>query len=115
ILWQLAKEAHVFSQGYRPGGLAVLGFSPEALAARSPGIVAVSLTAYGTQGPWAERRGFDSLVQTAMGFNDAEGQAAGDGKPRALPMQILDQASGFLMAFGAAAALWRQQREGGSW
>src|SRR5690606_4976975 len=65
--------------------------------------------------PWAERRGFDSLVQTAMGFNDAEGQAAGDGKPRALPMQILDQASGFLMAFGAAAALWRQQREGGSW
>ncbi|WP_220814331.1 CoA transferase [Pseudomonas paralcaligenes] len=115
ILWRLAKEAHVFSQGYRPGGLAALGFSPEALAARSPGIVAVSLTAYGTQGPWAQRRGFDSLVQTAMGFNYAEGQAAGDGKPRALPMQILDQASGFLMAFGAAAALWRQQREGGSW
>lgn len=114
-LWRLVEDAHVFSQGYRPGGLAALGFSPEALAARRPGIVAMSLTAYGPQGPWADRRGFDSLVQTAMGFNHAEGEAAGDGKPRALPMQILDQASGFLMAFGAAAALWRQQREGGSW
>lgn len=114
-LWRLVSNAHVFSQGYRPGGMAELGFSPTALAERRPGIVAVSLTAYGTQGPWAERRGFDSLIQTAMGFNHAEGEAAGDGKPRALPMQILDQASGFLMAFGAAAALWRQQHEGGSW
>ena len=114
-LWDLIDQAHVFSQGYRPGGLAARGFSPEALAARRPGIVYVSLTAYGTQGPWAQRRGFDSLVQTAMGFNHAEGIAAGASQPRPLPMQILDQASGFLMAFGAAAALWRQQQEGGSW
>jgi len=111
----LVDGAHVFVQGYRPGGLAARGFSPAALAARRPGIVCVSLTAYGTQGPWAARRGFDSLVQTAMGFNHAEGEAAGDGQPRALPMQILDEATGFLIAFGAAAALARQQREGGSW
>ncbi|CAM3540270.1 CoA transferase [Paracidovorax anthurii] len=114
-LWQAAEGAHVFSQGYRPGGLGALGFSPQALAGRRPGIVCVSLTAYGTQGPWAGRRGFDSLVQTAMGFNHAEGEADGSGRPRALPMQILDQASGWLMAFGAAAALRRQQQEGGSW
>jgi crotonobetainyl-CoA:carnitine CoA-transferase CaiB-like acyl-CoA transferase len=114
-LWQLIDGAHVFSQGYRPGGLAALGYSPEAMAERRPGIVCVSLTAYGTQGPWAGRRGFDSLVQTAMGFNHAEGEAAGDGKPRALPMQLLDQATGYLMAFGAAAALCRQQQEGGNW
>jgi crotonobetainyl-CoA:carnitine CoA-transferase CaiB-like acyl-CoA transferase len=114
-LWPLVDDAQVFSQGYRPGGLAALGFTPEALAARRPGIVVVSLNAWGQTGPWADRRGFDSLVQTAMGFNHAEGEAAGDGRPRPLPMQILDQASGFLMAFGAAAALWRQQTEGGSW
>lgn len=114
-LVRLLGDAHVFVQGYRPGGLSALGFGPEALAAQRPGIVCVSLTAYGTQGPWAGRRGFDSLVQTAMGFNHAEGQAAGDGAPRALPMQILDQATGYLIALGAAAALWRQQREGGSW
>lgn len=114
-LWRLVESADVFSQAYRPGALAALGVSAEALAARRPGIVVVSLTAYGTQGPWARWRGFDSLVQTAMGFNHAEGEAAGDGVPRPLPMQILDQASGFLMAFGAAAALWRQWHEGGSW
>jgi crotonobetainyl-CoA:carnitine CoA-transferase CaiB-like acyl-CoA transferase len=77
--------------------------------------VYVSLSAYGTEGPWAGRRGFDSLVQTAMGFNDAEGRAAGEARPRPLPMQILDQATGYLIAFGAAAALRRQQLEGGSW
>jgi hypothetical protein len=50
-----------------------------------------------------------------MGFNDAEGRAAGEGKPRPLPMQILDEATGYLIAMGAAAALRRQQSEGGSW
>jgi hypothetical protein len=75
----------------------------------------VSLSAYGASGPWSGRRGFDSLVQTASGFNVAEAQAFGGGPPRALPMQILDHASGHLMALAACAGLWRQQREGGSW
>ncbi|MFM9925092.1 CoA transferase [Variovorax sp. H27-G14] len=114
-LQKLAADAHVFVQGYRPGGVASLGFGPAELARLRPGIVCVSLTAYGTQCPWAGRRGFDSLVQTAMGFNHAESEAAGDGKPRPLPMQILDEATGYLIAFGAAAALRRQQQEGGSW
>lgn len=112
---QVLADAHVWVQGYRPGGLQALGFGPQELAAQRPGIVCVSLSAYGTQGPWAARRGFDSLVQTAMGFNHAEGEAAGTSGPRALPMQILDEATGYLIAFGAAAALRRQQIEGGSW
>ena len=112
---RLLADAHVFIQGYRPGGLQALGYGPVELARQRPGIVCVSLSAYGNSGPWAERRGFDSLLQTAMGFNHAEGEAAGDGKPRPMPMQILDEATGFLMAFAACAALRRQQREGGSW
>jgi crotonobetainyl-CoA:carnitine CoA-transferase CaiB-like acyl-CoA transferase len=111
----LLSQAHVFLQGYRPGGLQSLGFGPGEVAARRPGAVYVSLSAYGARGPWAGRRGFDSLVQTAMGFNQAEAQMLGDPKPRPLPMQILDEASGYLIAAGAAAALHRQQREGGSW
>jgi CoA-transferase family III len=109
------SEAHVFMQGYRPGSLAALGYSAEAVAKMRPGIVMVSLSAYGDTGPWANRRGFDSLVQTACGLNHQEALACGGSKPQALPMQILDMASGFLMAFGAQAALLRQQREGGSW
>jgi crotonobetainyl-CoA:carnitine CoA-transferase CaiB-like acyl-CoA transferase len=111
----LLKQVHVFIQGYRPGALQSLGFGPAEVIARRPGAVYVSLSAYGTRGPWAARRGFDSLVQTAMGFNHAEAEAMGDAKPRPLPMQILDEASGYLIAMGAAAALHRQQREGGSW
>ncbi len=114
-LAELARGADVFVQGYRPGGLAQLGFGPAALAAMRPGIVAATLTAYGDEGPWASRRGFDSLVQTASGFNVDEAEAAGDRMPRPLPCQALDHASGALMAFGIIAALHRRAAEGGSW
>ena len=95
--------------------LAALGFAPEDAAKINPGIVYVTLSAYGHAGPWAGRRGFDSLVQTATGFNHAEGQAAGLDGPKELPAQMLDHATGYLMAFGAMMAKARQSREGGSW
>ena len=107
--------AHVMLQGYRPGSVAALGFGPDAVAALRPGIVYGSLSAYGRSGPWAARRGFDSLVQTATGLNDAEGRAAGSAQPQALPMQVLDMATAFLLAFGIETALLRQRTEGGSW
>lgn len=114
-LRELLSEADIFSQGYRPQALANLGFSPDEAARISPGIIFVSLSAYGHVGPWASRRGFDSLVQTSTGFNHAEGMAAGVDGPKELPAQILDHATGYLMAFGAMMAKARQSREGGSW
>ena len=114
-LRQLATEANVFVQGYRPGSLSQRGFSPKELVQLRPGIVCVSLSAYGHEGPWAARRGFDSLVQTATGLNKAEAEAFGRSEPKPLPVQILDYAAGFLMAFGTQAALIRQTVEGGSW
>jgi crotonobetainyl-CoA:carnitine CoA-transferase CaiB-like acyl-CoA transferase len=111
----LLAQADIFSQGYRPHALASLGFSPQEAAQINPGIVYVTLSAYGHAGPWAQRRGFDSLVQTATGFNHAEGQAAGIDGPKELPAQMLDHATGYLMAFGAMMARARQSREGGSW
>jgi crotonobetainyl-CoA:carnitine CoA-transferase CaiB-like acyl-CoA transferase len=114
-LVELLRGADVFVQGYRPGGVAGLGFEPEEAARIRPGIVYVSLSAYGHEGPWRGRRGFDSLVQTASGFNHAEAQAAGSDKPHPLPMQVLDHATGYFMAFGAITALARRIREGGSW
>src|SRR3984885_5538570 len=111
----LLAQADIFSQGYRPQALGSLGFSPQQAAQINPGIVYVTLSAYGHSGPWAERRGFDSLVQTATGFNHAEGQAAGIDGPKELPAQMLDHATGYLMAFGAMMAMLRQSIEGGSW
>jgi len=114
-LRELLAEADIFSQGYRPQAIAAQGFSPEEAAQISPGIVYVTLSAYGHAGPWGERRGFDSLVQTSTGFNHAEGAAAGVEGPKELPAQMLDHATGYLMAFGAMMAKARQAREGGSW
>lgn len=111
----LLRDADIVVQGYRPGGVAALGFGPEEAARLNPGIVYVSLCAYSHDGPWAGRRGFDSLVQTASGFNDAEAKAAGIDGPKPLPAQILDHASGYLLAYGAMTALLRQRAEGGSW
>ena len=115
VLENLVRDADIFLQGFRPGALAARGFSPEDVAALRPGIVYVSLSAYGEAGPWAPRRGFNSLVQTATGFNAAEGRAAGVEGPKELPCQALDHASGYLLAFGAIMARIRQAQEGGSW
>lgn len=114
-LRSLVGEADVFLQSYRPGALDALGFDARTLSALRPGIVVASLSAYGSQGPWSQRRGFDSLVQTATGFNQAEGEAAGRAQPQPLPAQILDHASGYLLAFGIQAALMRRALQGGSW
>ena len=111
----LIREADVVVQGYRPGGLQALGYGPAEVAGMRPGIVYVSLSAYSHEGPWAGRRGFDSLVQTASGFNAAEGEAASIDGPKPLPAQVLDHATGYLIAFAAMTALLRRSHDGGSW
>ncbi|PXW24227.1 CoA transferase [Paraburkholderia caballeronis] len=121
-LRSLARDADVFLQAYRPGALASRGFAPEQLARLRPGIVCVSVCAYGHRGPWAGRRGFDSLVQSASGIVWNESSAASPardgrpfGAPRHLPCQALDHGTGYLAAFGAMVALARRAQEGGSW
>ena len=113
----LVREADVFSQGYRPGTLGSRGFSPEALAQLRPGIVAVSLCAFSHVGPWAARRGFDTVVQTVSGITHRQGElfpGAAPG-PQFYPVSAIDFLTGYLMAFGAMVALARRTREGGSW
>jgi hypothetical protein len=114
-LRRLVEGCDVVVQSYRPGALAAHGFAPADLAALRPGIVVATLSAYGETGPWGGRRGFDSLVQTATGFNTAEAEADGTAGPKPLPCQALDHASGQFLALGAMAALRRRATEGGSW
>ncbi|GAA3833620.1 hypothetical protein GCM10022226_63720 [Sphaerisporangium flaviroseum] len=109
---RLVAGADVVVQSYRPGALAALGFGPPELAAIRPGIVCVDISAYGSRGPWAERRGFDSLVQMVCGIAHEGG---GGERPVPLPAQVLDHATGWLAALGVIAGLLRREAEGGSW
>jgi crotonobetainyl-CoA:carnitine CoA-transferase CaiB-like acyl-CoA transferase len=113
----LVRKADVFSQGYRPGTLASRGFSPEELAAIRPGLVYVSLSAFSHTGPWASRRGFDTVVQTVSGITMRQAECI-PGKspgPQFYPVSAIDYCTGYLMAFGAMVALARRAQEGGSW
>jgi crotonobetainyl-CoA:carnitine CoA-transferase CaiB-like acyl-CoA transferase len=101
----LVRDSDVLVHGYRPGALEGLGFGDETLRALRPGLVEVSLDAYGWTGPWRGRRGFDSLVQMSTGIAHTGMQRFGSPRPHPLPVQALDHATGYLMAFAALQAL----------
>ena len=117
ILRGLVSQTDVFSQGYRPGTLGGRGLSPEELAELRPGIVYISMCAFSHMGPWASRRGFDTVVQTVSGITNRQGDlfpGANPG-PQFYPVSAIDYLTGYLMAFGGMVALNRRVHEGGSW
>ncbi len=117
ILRGLVREADVFSQGYRPGTLGNRGLSPEELLKLRPGLVYISMCAFSHIGPWASRRGFDTVVQTVSGITTRQGELfpGAEPGPQFYPVSAIDYLTGYLMAFGAMVALARRAREGGSW
>jgi CoA transferase family III len=108
----LARDADVFSQGYRLGAFARRGFSPEALARMRPGIVVVSINCYGHEGPWAGRPGWEQLAQTTSGMAL---ENSGSEHPALVGAALNDYTTGYLGAVGAMLALARRTIEGGSW
>jgi hypothetical protein len=109
IIERLLGQSDVLVSGYRPGALRHLGLEADQVAQHHPHLVVVTLSAWGP-GPWETRRGFDSLVQIASGIGWAT-SPDGD-RPGALPCQLLDHATGYLLAAGALSALTRRARTG---
>ncbi|MFE1549004.1 CoA transferase [Streptomyces sp. NPDC058718] len=101
---ELLDSADVLVTGYRPGAL-------DRFDLDRPGLVVARLSAWGDYGPWAGRRGFDSLVQVATGIAVTEGSAQ---EPGALPAQALDHGTGYLLAAAVLRSLTEQDREGGT-
>ncbi|HEY2222810.1 CoA transferase [Actinomycetospora sp.] len=111
----LADTADVVVTGYRPGALDRFGLAPEDLLERRPDLVVVRLDAWGWTGPWAGRRGFDSIEQAASGIAVAcADPTREDGRPGALPAQALDHATGYLAAASALLGLAERSERGGS-
>ncbi|MBV9842919.1 MAG: CoA transferase [Sphingomonadaceae bacterium] len=109
---RLLSEADILVHGLRADALARLGYDDEARARIAPGLIDVALDAYGWSGPWAKRRGFDSLVQMSAGIADAGMQWARAEAPFPLPVQALDHATGYLMAAAAIRALEQRTTRG---
>jgi crotonobetainyl-CoA:carnitine CoA-transferase CaiB-like acyl-CoA transferase len=110
---RLLADTHIVVNNHRGDKLEKLGLDPGQLAARYPGIIVVSVTCYGSQGPWAGRGGFDMNGSAASGLMTLEG---GTEDPK-LPVtgMINDFITGYLGAVGALAALVKRATEGGSW
>lgn len=110
---RLLANADVVINNHRGRKLEDLGLDPHLLAGEFPGIISVSITCYGSKGPWAQRGGFDMNASAASGLMAIEGSPDA---PR-LPVtgMVNDFITGYLAAAGATAALVRRADEGGSW
>ena len=111
----LLSNADILIHGYRPGALEGLGLGAMERRRLNPGLIDVSLDAYGWTGPWAGRRGFDSLVQMSSGIAEAGMRQLGRDKPTPLPVQALDHAQGYLLAASALRGLSHRATQGGGW
>ncbi|MFY9713133.1 MAG: CoA transferase [Microbacterium sp.] len=110
VFEELLASADVVVTGYRPGSLDRYGLSVEALWERRPGIIVGSVGAWSERGPWAARRGFDSIVQAITGIAMIE--SADGSTPGALPAQALDHSAGHMLAAAICIALIRRRSEG---
>lgn len=113
LAFRLIRDCDVFIQGFRWGSFSNRGFGPESLRQINPRLIFVDVNAYGFQGPWAERRGWEQLAQAATGL--AMIHSAKNGKPSLIPAYFNDYGTGCLGALGVLAALLRRSQEGGSW
>ncbi|WP_374570728.1 CoA transferase [Phenylobacterium sp.] len=116
-LRELVRGCDVFSQGYRAGALARMGFGPLELARLRPGVICTSVNAYGHEGLWAGRPGWEQLAQTVTGMAVEHGQDLFDSArgPVLQPGAVTDYTTGFLAALGSMIALRRRALYGGSY
>jgi crotonobetainyl-CoA:carnitine CoA-transferase CaiB-like acyl-CoA transferase len=111
----LTREADVFVNGYRPGQLGERGFGLGDLVRLRPGLITVSVSCFGSGGPFAGRAGWEQVAQSVSGIAHTHGQMTGAGGPKLAPAPICDYLTGYLAAFGTMLALARRAREGGSY
>lgn len=109
---KLLSEADVFVHGYRSDALASMGLDAQARQRIRPGLIDVSLDAYGFTGPWHNRRGFDSLVQMSIGIAQSGQQLSQSDRPLPLPVQALDHATGYLLATAVLRGLETRVKTG---
>lgn len=112
VFEHLLRQADVLVHGLRPQALERLGLGVSWRRAVHPGLIDVSLDAYGWSGPWRGRRGFDSLIQMSTGIAEEGMRRTGRQVPVPLPVQAIDHATGYLIAAAALKALAHRRQTG---
>jgi len=109
IVWRLLKGADVFLEGFRPGVIQRLGFDYDAVAAREPRILYLSISGFGQTGPLAERPAMDPVLQAYTGLmNENKGE---DGIPHRVPVIVVDMSTALYAFQGLSATLYARRDE----
>jgi crotonobetainyl-CoA:carnitine CoA-transferase CaiB-like acyl-CoA transferase len=107
---RLADTADVVLEGFRPGIMERMGLGPGDLQSRNPKLIYARLSAFGGNGPHGTRPGVDLMVAAEAGMTT--GMPTPDGKPQIIPFQLVDNASGHVLAQAVLAALLNRERHG---
>jgi len=112
LLHRLVREADVFMQNWRPGAAERLGVGYADLRAVNPDIVYASISGYGDDGPYAERRGYDPIFQSLTGYVDAQVNPELP-IPDLVRNAVVDKATSYTLAQAITAALLARERGAG--
>lgn len=110
ILADLAAEADILIENFRPGTLEKWGLSPEVLHARNPGLILVRVSGFGQTGPYAERAGYGSIGEAMGGMRYLAGEP--DRPPSRVGLSIGDALAATFGCVGALAALEYRRKTG---
>ena len=109
-LWRLVGASDALVENFRPGTMARLGFSPEAVQSRNPRLVWCSVSAYGQYGPLSSKPGYDAIMQGEAGWMGLTGPP--EGPPTKLGASLADICAGMMASSGILAALFARERDG---
>ena len=112
VFAELAAEADVVVEAFRPGTLERWGIGPDVLLERNPRLVVVRISGFGQTGPYAGRAGFGTLAEAMSGFAAITGEP--DGPPTLPPMGLADTLAGLTAVTATMTALFHRDRPGGS-
>jgi crotonobetainyl-CoA:carnitine CoA-transferase CaiB-like acyl-CoA transferase len=110
VVRRLAGRSDVLIENFKVGGLAKFGLDYESLRPLNPRLVYCSVTGFGQSGPYAERAGYDFLIQGMSGYMDVTGEP--DGEPQKVGVAISDLFTGLYGAIAIEAALIERERSG---
>lgn len=115
VFWRLVEDADVVVQNFPPGTAERYGIGYEDVRLRKPGIVYVSVSCYGSVGPWTHGRGYETQGQAVSGVMSIAGGESEGRKPAVLgPYNFLDYGTGVLAAFAATLGIYQRAVTGNS-